>query len=396
MISSFRLDHFSRPETLASVRPHLLRKFLSPYEIYLSSRQFDLENLDKEENADQLIHLSGVLLNPSTEIPHELVDALFCVHEVAIEANTDLLEMTIRNEKVKHEENANLLEIALTIWMANPEALKRIHYRQFITRVRSFEYFSRKDSSAGNFELNSESLRQIECSLAFYFKKKNRGYGCRIHYYPKDTEHWFLVSHGELFRRESTWEEGKAGTISFRPEKYDLVVYNSITEELRINASSESLREHYRKQFGFYLFGRENHFPGKSKYTLEPLLRDRESALFTGDVNGIDWVRLSEISYAIEDEAQEIRIHKAPDIFRALEHHDYELSNDLRLLKASFKIKFQKHTKPRTLTIKPSNVALYTRDGDGQIVEEWLLRRGFIRKGNAGGHEQLEHVLEIG
>ena len=61
------------------------------------------------------------------------------------------------------------------------------------------------------------------------------------------------VSHGELFRRESTWEEGNSGTVAFRPEKYDLVVYNSLTEELRINAASESLREHYRKQFGFYL-----------------------------------------------------------------------------------------------------------------------------------------------
>ena len=259
--------------------------------------------------------------------------------------------------------------------MANPEALRRIHYRQFTTRVRSFEYFSGKDNVAENFELNAERIRQIECSLAVYFEKKNRGYGCRIHYYPQDPEHWFLVSHGELFRRESTWEEGKPGTVAFRPEKYDLVVYNSLTEELRINAASESLREHYRKQFGFYLFGRENQFPGKTKYTLEPLLRDRESALLTDDVNGIDWAKLSELSYAIEDEAQEVRIHKAPDVFGALEHHAFELPSDLRLLKASFKIKFLEHPKPRTLTIKPSNVALYTRDGDPFVMKVAVLRR---------------------
>jgi hypothetical protein len=64
------------------------------------------------------------------------------------------------------------------------------------------------------------------------------------------------------------------GTIGFRPERYDLIIYDAPTEELCVNAQTPTQREHYRKLFGFYLFGQENYFPGRSKYTLEPLLRD--------------------------------------------------------------------------------------------------------------------------
>jgi hypothetical protein len=31
------------------------------------------------------------------------------------------------------------------------------------------------------------------------------------------------------------------------------------------------------------------------------------------------------------------------------------------------------------VTIRPSNIAQYTRDSDGELVEEWLTRRGFVR-----------------
>jgi len=394
-MSSFRVGRFSRPEALASIRPELLRQFLSPYESYFRGRSFDLDLLQDGADAETLVSLSTILLNPSTNIPHDLVDALFCIHEVATEKNADLLEMTAGSEGVTLAADSSLVEVALGIWMTNPEALKRIHQRQFSAKVRSFEYFSGEDGVSAELMLNDEKLRQMERSLATYFEKKSRGFGCRIHYYPQDHEHWFLVSHGERFRRQSTWEEGKPGTIAFRPEKYDLVVYHSLTEDLRINAASESLREHYRKQFGFYLFGRENHFPGKSKYTLEPLLRDRDAALLTDDIGGIEWAKLSELGYAIEDAAQEIRTHRAPDVFEALKQHEFELPGNVRLLRASFKIKFADQSVPRSLTIKPSNVALYTRDGDGQLVEEWLVRRGFIKQGKVKGHEQLEHILEV-
>ncbi|QYY34640.1 hypothetical protein [Ruficoccus sp. ZRK36] len=390
-----RLRRFTRPEILSSIRPDLLRRFLVPYQSFFHEQAFDLSCLDENAGAEALASLSGVLLNPAQEFPHALVDALFCIHEVAVPENADLLEITAASERIALEPESTLLEVALAIWMAVPEALKWMHRRQSTTRLRSFEYFSSEDGVSTDFSLNEERIRQLEHSLALYFEKRDRGYGCQIHHYPQEHEHWFLISHGERYKRKTTWEKGKLGTIGFRPEKYDLVIYDSLTEELRINAKTDAQREHYRKQFGFYLFGRENHFPGRNKYTLAPLLRDGEAALFSGDIPEIESVRLVELSYYLDDDSPEVRTHKANDVFAALARHRQEIPKNIRPLKATFRLTFRGHDRPRTVTIKPSNVALYTRDGDERIIQDWLNRREFIIPDKVKGHEQFEHILEV-
>ena len=392
---SLRLNRFSRLEVLASIRPELLRGFLEPYLSYFQGRGFDLGCLNESAGAETRRHLSDILMTPTSDVPPALVDALYCIHETAVEENTDLLERAVENEGAMLEPNSSLLEVALSLWMASPEALKGIHRRRLTTRRRSYVYFSAENASKGSFSLNNERVRQLEHSLAIYFKKQHRGHGCQIYHHTHDQEHSFLISHGELYRREATWEEGRPGTIAFRPRKYDAVVYNALTEELRINAGTETLREHYRRQFGFYLFGRENHFPSRSKYTLEPLLRDREASLFTGDIPEIQWARLSELSYAIEDSTPELRTHKASDVFIALERHRLDMPHRVRPVKATFRLTFVDQSKPRTLTIKPSNIALYSRGEDSPVIEDWLQRRGFIVRSKVTGHEQREHLLEI-
>lgn len=41
-------------------------------------------------------------------------------------------------------------------------------------------------------------------------------------------------------------------------------------------------------------------------------------------------------------------------------------------------MKFSDSKTPHTITVKPSNIAQFTRDSDGALVEEWLLKRGFV------------------
>ena len=129
----------------------------------------------------------------------------------AVPENADLLEITAASERIALEPESTLLEVALAIWMAVPEALKWMHRRQSTTRLRSFVYFSSEDGVSGDFSLNEERIRQLEHSLALYFEKRDRGYGCQIHHYPQEHEHWFLISHGERYKRKTTWEKGKLG-----------------------------------------------------------------------------------------------------------------------------------------------------------------------------------------
>ena len=60
------------------------------------------------------------------------------------------------------------------------------------------------------------------------------------------------------------------------------------------------------------------------------------------------------------------------------------------LVRAAFKVKFADSKTPRSVCIRPSNIAEYTRDDDGALVEQWLTKRGFILAGQAEGNEEAE------
>jgi hypothetical protein len=56
--------------------------------------------------------LSDILLTPELDIPPEIANALYAVHEVAVEENTELLEMLASSEEVPLEPDSTLLELA--------------------------------------------------------------------------------------------------------------------------------------------------------------------------------------------------------------------------------------------------------------------------------------------
>ncbi len=74
-----------------------------------------------------MAHLSDVLMTTESGIPPEVANALYAVHEVAVEENTELLEMLASSEEVPLEPDSTLLELALSLWMTAPKALKWIH-----------------------------------------------------------------------------------------------------------------------------------------------------------------------------------------------------------------------------------------------------------------------------
>jgi hypothetical protein len=237
---------------------------------------------------------------------------------------------------------------------------------------------------------DDQTLASLEKALDIFFAKNGHGHGVRVHVYPRGHEIWFLIRRGDLYRREATLEDGQIGSIAFRPQKYDLVIFNQMTHELGINGKNEKIRNEYRKQFGYYLFGRDNQFAGTSKYSLEPLRELGEQSLNVVDAPGIQWVKLTDIQYTVRVVAEELRSYKAPDLFEHFRFNDFVIPPKWVLKKATFKVRFDDNPKPRSVTIKPPNVALYSRDEDTSVVEEWLMRRGFIFQGQVDGSEQGE------
>ena len=179
-------------------------------------------------------------------------------------------------------------------------------------------------------------------------------------------------------RREGSLVSGQPSSVFYRPEKYDVVVYEPAIGEFRMNACNKGEKDTFRKEFGRHLFNDEDFFPGTGKYTLEPLRTDGEASIVCTDIDGMEWVRLKEIQYFWGGAEKEIEIRKANDILAAYSGSGRAMPKKARIIRASFQVKFTDSKTARTVTIRPSNIAQYTRDSDASVVEDWLTRRGFI------------------
>jgi len=270
-------------------------------------------------------------------------------------------------------------DVAVQVYLQDKDLLERKHAEQYLTRPRSYEYFQTETAPAPKFRKPSQkTLSALARDLDDWFEKKKRGRGSRVFVYPKKDVVWFLVRHGDPFKREGSLDGDQTSSVFYRPEKYDVLVYDPATGEIRMNACSKGEKEMLRQKFGRHLFNDDDFFPGTGKYTLEPLRSDGDASIVCTDVDGMEWVRLKEVQYFWGGAEKEIEIRKANDVFAALAARGRGMPSKARIIRASFQVKFTDSKTARTVTIRPSNIAQYTRDSDAAVVEDWLSKRGFI------------------
>jgi hypothetical protein len=374
---------FTRSKTLSKINPTILRQFLSNFPDFWRSRGISLDaELD-------LIAIIEALMEPGPDTPSDLIDALFCIKEMSIPSALDVLLDEALRVGIKLDNEMTQAEIVLRLWMADQQSLWNKHAELTMLRVRSFEYFSALDDETAEAP-SPGTLQSLERSLDIFFGNCGHGTGTRVHIFPRAHEMWFLVRRGDLYRREATLENGRSGIVAFRPQKYDFLIYNQLTNELGINAKTKKIRNEYRKHFSFYMFGRDNQFAGTSKYSLEPLRTLGRHSLNVLDVPGIESVKLTLLEWTVKIDGVDVSTRRAADLFTHFEQQDFQIADSFDLKKATFRIQFEGNATPRSVTIKPANVALYGRYEDAPLVEEWLMRRGFIVQGQINGSEQQE------
>jgi hypothetical protein len=330
-------------------------------------------------------------MSPSSSTPPELLDALFLVDEMSTREGMDSLieDGSLVGFVPADGDDQTPADIAVQAWLFDRDIVERKHAQQFLVRPKSFEYYKTDRTEAPPFALpTTDTLRALETSMDDWFETKKRGRNTRVFAYQKDEEVWFLVRHGEPFKREESLQGADVEAVCYRPSKYDVVIYNRLLGELRMNARSKGEKNLYREQFGFHLFGDSTYFSINKKYTLDPLRKYGVASLSCADVEGIESITLVELHLFWGGAQREIEVRKAADVFSALESRGRDIPEHPRLMKAVFKVKFADCKTPRSVTISPPNIAQYTRDSDAVILEEWLTQRGFI--------EQLEVGADVG
>jgi hypothetical protein len=116
--------------------------------------------------------------------------------------------------------------------------------------------------------------------------------------------------------------------------------------------------------------------------------------LVCSDVEGMEWVVLKELHFYWGGQFREVEIRKADDLSAAFSLNDRKINENARLIKARFQVKFANARTPRMLTLRPNNIANFTRDGDSVIGEIWLAKRGFVL--NVPAQDEADYLLATG
>lgn len=398
MATSLKLKHFSNPAALKQIDRVSLFGLLYPFNDFLKSRDPQVivdEKIDYER-------LSKILMSPGPDTPMHLMEALFLIEETAnIESPDLILDRAAEHDiDLGYLADATSADLAVAVWLKSPGLLEAIHAEGFIVKAKKFDsYFSTSMSLPHYPAESNELIRAVEQDLDKWFETRKRGIGSKVFMFNREDKIWFLVRHGELFKREGVLNGSESTSIFYRPEKYDVLFYWPEYGELAIHSASEKDQIEYCKILGKHLFGSQTFFDtsGREKYTLEPLRIDGRSALSCSDVAGIESISLTELHWRFKSGQMHIQIHKANDVFGALSRNNFTIPEDATLIKASFKIKFKGSKSARTVTIRLPSAAIFGRDLDADIVNEWLQKRGFINQvvSQECANDQIEQTMAV-
>jgi hypothetical protein len=382
-MSTYSLKQFSRPEVLMSIDRRCLVQMLWPHRAFFTQRGIALPDPSKNTLPQlDLQALCKVLVTPDIDTPNSLADALYYTHEMSTPSGMDGLIGVIGLERL----GCGILElspadIAVRAWVVDRDALERTHAEMFASRPRYFHYFQSDQSFVPMFDPpDDDKLKPLEAYLDGAFHQYNRGRGTRVFSYAHEKDCLFLVRHGDPYRREGTMQGVEPGSVLYRPLRFDIVIYDIATATLRVHAQTKWETSMYRGGFGMHLFGSMDYFPNEGRYTLEPLLSKGEASLECVDIPELKYVVLTEARFSWGGPFKEIETRRAKNLFAALERRRIGFPTAPKLIRAAFDIHFRGCRKGRPLVIEPPNIARYTRDEDCWVVDQWLSRRGFLRR----------------
>lgn len=379
-LSTFNPRRFAKPDVLRRISQKNLITFLSHYTDYLTRRGFSLET-DDEGNLD-LDRLSEILVNPTEDIDVDLVDALFFIAEIAtVERFEELCDLAKENG-ITHDDECSAADLALAIWIKNPDALRRTHAEVLALRPKAFIHYRSDKTAPTLLEVPSaETLTRIERLMVGWFEANKRGSVAHIVPVADHAEGkmYFLIRHGMPFKREGSIENGRSGTVFYRPEFHDVAIYDRLHNVIALHNASRGKKERgmYLGAMGELLFDDAEYFSDDQIFTLEPLRELGADALACADVSGIDEIRLVEIKVQYGGPKKYTKMFRSTDLFASFAETGDCFPSTGRLVSAKFEITFSNANRPRTVLISLPSQANYERNEDAHTIELWMRLRGF-------------------
>jgi hypothetical protein len=377
-MTAVRIPRLSRPGVLESIDPERLFALLHPYADFFANRSVTIEAPDSIDCQAVIREIAKA----DRETPADLLDAISLIDDLANTVAVELLLDRVPAQTLGIDPGGkhSSADIVTAAWLSNREKLVQTHALSRIKRVRSYDYFQASQTTAPRFVTPAEeTLQQLEREIDSWHVERFRAPGTKVEVFENAQEVEFSIMHGSLFRRQTVVENRQFGFQSFWPVQSASAIYNCEFGELRVNAKTAREKELYCSLLGKHIFGNENLFPTGVKYTLDPLRELEFDALASGGVEGVRDVRMIELWLGDPDDRYGVTtIRKGSDLLDWAQAKKKNIRIKRRLISATFKMELEGRKSDLAITVRPPNVAIYSRGPVSSTIEAWLSQRGFI------------------
>lgn len=373
---SFTLPRFTDAGILRSIEPSRLTTFLRRFSPYLEDKDFILpkDNIYSDAQLQQLI---GIFNIHDSQTPAEMIEALFQVREVASDQGMEaLLLVAVKNGIELPDEDFSPADLAMHIWLAEPDLLRRANCERIVTHFQSFFCYMNRTFEVPVLDMPSSSvLREIEVRINHFNRNRTRVGGATVWMYDFGTELAFLIRCGGTLRREEVMVQEVCKNQLRRPVGYDLVVYNRVSGELRIRAEQIGERRFYNEQFGEILFNDKHFFEYGELFDLDVIYELQEDVQSPGTIAELREVILLETQETLVGQRRLQVTMRSDNLFEALKEQNKRLSNQGRITSAKWKFFFLDGTDV-IVTIYSGNKIRFSQQIGTSSIYGWLIETG--------------------
>lgn len=377
MSLDLKLRWLACPSVIKQISRPLLCRFLSRHRRFLARHGVRVSRNGFDEDG-----LICVLAAPPRDMPPTLLNALAFVDEMAGPDTFDQLVELAESLGLRVREHATPADVALRVWLADPSELEARHALHLVRRGKTFRIFRGKGSGFCPLPpVTRENLMAMETDLNEWFHTLRRGRGTRVYVFERDDAKWFLVRRGEPCVRLGSLETGQSVPIHYRPERFDLVLYNPRFGSIGVCCDPPRATDAYCRVLGRYLFRDDEYFKTDlhgHPFSLAPITEQGRACLACSDVDGIDRVRLIELEARGESGQFHTDLCKADDVFRVVEEAHRRLPAPTSFRRGRFAILFSDDPVEQHLTIQLPNIVTMDHGLNIKLIEQWMWLRRFI------------------
>lgn len=379
------LARFTKPETFRRFSPKMLAELLSRYPELLEARGIELpEVVDESSMPYRKITELFLSVDEVSERNSGLYAAIHLIERLSTAPGRGaILRVATLNDVILPREAAvSNSDLALWTWLHHPHVLESAGYRVKMHSSRSYLYYRSFDDRVPSLCYSEETVAELQRSLRSYYQSISKGSSVQVLDIEEEDELWLVIRHGGYMERRANIDDetNSTGSICFRDEEYDILIYNQIHGDLKIRYTNDKMLEVLRTEFGRLFFGNANFFTARETFTLGALMQPACSFMATTLVAGITSVVLLEVRYMMPGGCDRTVHEKSTNLLHSQNHHAPVVPGKAFLVEyVKLGFKFEGDRNYRSIKLFAPNKSNYARESDAGLVEQWLRKAGLMQ-----------------